>query len=68
MKGRIVSFSVIPRSRKQLLTVEVDGDIGELIDALRDADIDIQLKNGGRNGAGMPTIIYGCFVRSSARR
>ena len=44
MRGRMVSFSVIPRSRKQLLTVEVDGDIGELVDALRDVDIDFQMK------------------------
>ena len=27
MRGRIVSFSVIPRSRKQLLTIEVDGEV-----------------------------------------
>lgn len=44
MRGRIVSFSVIPKSRRQLLTVEVDGDIGELVDALRDVDIDFQMK------------------------
>ena len=44
MRGRMVSFSVIPRSRKQLLTIEVDGDIGELVDALRDVDIDFQMK------------------------
>ena len=43
MKGRIVSFSVIPRSRKQLLTIEVDGDIGELVDKLVDVDIDMKL-------------------------
>lgn len=44
MKGRIVSFAVQPRSRRQLVTFELDGDFGELYDALKDVEIDLAVK------------------------
>ena len=57
MRGRMVSFSVIPKSRRQLLTIEVDGDIGALVDALRDVDIDFQMKKW-RHGRSLDANAY----------
>ena len=44
MKGRIVSFAVQPRSRRGLVTFELDGDFGEIYDELKDVDIDLIVK------------------------
>lgn len=44
MKGRIVSFAVQPRSRRQLITFELDGDFGGTYDELKDVDIDLAVK------------------------
>lgn len=44
MKGRIVSFSVIPTNRRQLVTFELFGDFGEMYDELKDVEIDLAVK------------------------
>jgi len=44
MKGRIVSYSVIPMSRRGLVTFELCGDFGGTYDALKDVDIDLAVK------------------------
>jgi len=44
MKGRIVSFAVQPRSRRGLVTFELDGDFGGTYDELKDVDIDLAVK------------------------
>ena len=57
MKGRIVSFAVQPRSRRGLVTFELDGDFGEIYDELKDVDIDLIVKKWKKR---MPTPIIGC--------
>jgi len=44
MKGRIVSFAVQPRSRRGLVTFELDGDFGGTYDELKDFDVDLAVK------------------------
>ena len=49
MKGRILSFSVIPGTRRQLVTFELFGDFGGISDELKDAEIELAVKKWREN-------------------